>query len=170
MSNENFICLYIPNVIVCPKLAWNNSRIRLKFKGSCLKQEDKGAFTPKNVVNLFIVYELDTWSENLSTDFTLKYSFFRSVKLTKKDHPDKYKYSGYAIGFDSRSESSFTDESMGKNVIIFGADMRSSVHSDNKNKDILILGEGLTKGLDDTELAAEAKHPVNFTPLHKNFI
>ena len=59
---------------------------------------------------------------------------------------------------------------MGKNVIIFGADMRSSVQSDNKNKDILILGEGLTKGLDDTELAAETKHPVNFTQLHKNFI
>ena len=34
---------------------------------------------------------------------------------------------------------------MGKNVIIFGADMSSSVHTDNKNKDILILGEGPTQ-------------------------
>ena len=34
---------------------------------------------------------------------------------------------------------------MGKNVIIFGADMGSSVHTDNKNKDILILGEGPTQ-------------------------
>ena len=33
------------------------------------------------------------------------------------------------------------NHSMGKNVIIFGADMSSSVHIDNKNKDILILGE-----------------------------
>ena len=39
---------------------------------------------------------------------------------------------------------------MGKNVIICGADMRSSVHIDNKNKNILILGEGPTQGLDDT--------------------
>ena len=29
--------------------------------------------------------------------------------------------------------------------IIFGADMSSSVHIDNKNKDILILGEGPSK-------------------------
>ena len=30
---------------------------------------------------------------------------------------------------------------MGKNVIIFGVDMISLVHIDNKNKNILILGE-----------------------------
>ena len=46
---------------------------------------------------------------------------------------------------------------MGKNVIIFGADMSSSVHTDNKEKDILILGEEPTQGLDDTTLTAEAK-------------
>ena len=34
--------------------------------------------------------------------------------------------------------------------LFFGADMHSSVHIDNKNKDILILEEGPTKGLDDT--------------------
>ena len=43
-------------------------------------------------------------------------------------------------------------EAWGKNVIIFEADMSSPVHIDNKNKDILILGEGPTQGLDDTTL------------------
>ena len=57
---------------------------------------------------------------------------------------DKYKCSGYGIGFDSRSEFSLTDGRVGKNVIIFGADISSSVHIDNKNKYILILGEGST--------------------------
>ena len=47
---------------------------------------------------------------------------------------------------------------MGKNVIIFGADMSSYVHVDNKEKNILILGEGLTQGVDDTTLTAEAKY------------
>ena len=47
---------------------------------------------------------------------------------------------------------------MGKNVIIFGADMSSYVHVDNKKKNILILGEGLTQGVDDTTLTAEAKY------------
>ena len=57
-----------------------------------------------------------------------------------------------------------------KNAIIFGADMSSSVHVDNKGKDILILGEGLTQGLDDTTLTAEAKYPINFTQSGKRFV
>ena len=36
----------------------------------------------------------------------------------------------------------------GKNVIVFGADMSLFVHIHNKNKDILILGEGPTQGSD----------------------
>ena len=72
------------------------------------------------------------------------------LKLTKNADPDKYKCSGYGIGFNSRSEFLFIDGSFGKNVIIFWADINSSVHIDNKNKDILILGEGPIQELDDT--------------------
>ena len=50
---------------------------------------------------------------------------------------------------------------MKKNVIIFGADMSSSVHVDNKGKDFFILGEGPTQGLDDKTLMAEAKYPIH---------
>ena len=50
----------------------------------------------------------------------------------------------------------FTDGSYGKNFIIFGADRSSSAHVNNKGKDILIIGEGQTQGLDDTTLTAEA--------------
>ena len=81
LSNEKFMCTYVANVSVCPKLKWmNNTRIRLKCKGSHLKQEDKAPFTPENVVNLFIAYELDTWLRNLNTDFTFKDCLFGSVK------------------------------------------------------------------------------------------
>ena len=52
---------------------------------------------------------------------------------------------------------------MGNNVVIFGADMSSSVHVDNKGKDILILGEGLTQGLEYTTLTSEAKYPINIS-------
>ena len=72
LSNEKFTCPCIANVSVSPKRVWmNNTKIRLKFKGSCLKQEDTAPFTPNNVVNLFIVYELDSWSSDLDTDFSL---------------------------------------------------------------------------------------------------
>ena len=55
--------------------------------------------------------------------FTLNNCLFGSVKLTKNADPVKYKYSGYGIGVDSRSEFLFTDGSMGRNVITFVADM-----------------------------------------------
>ena len=44
---------------------------------------------------------------------------------------------------------------IGKTIIIFGADITSSAHIDNKGNDILILGEAPAQGLDDTTLAAE---------------
>ena len=72
-------------------------------------------------MNFFIVYELDTWSRDLNSDFTLKDCLFGGVKLVKENaDPDKYIYV-YGIYWD-------------KNVIIFGVDMSSSVHIDNKTK------------------------------------
>ena len=53
---------------------------------------------------------------------------------------------------------SFPIGEFGKNVIIFGADMSSSVHFDNKKNNILIIGEGPTQRLDDTTLTAEKKN------------
>ena len=62
------------------------------------------------------------------------------------------------------------DGSYGKNVIISGADMSSSVHVDNKARDILVLGEVPTQGLDDMTLTAEAKYPINFKQSGKIFV
>ena len=41
-------------------------------------------------------------------------------------------------------------DEVGRNVIIFGVDMSSSQHIDNKKKDILLLGKGHTQGLEHT--------------------
>ena len=114
-------------------------------------------------MHLYISDILNRWLRNSNTDFTLKNCLFGPVKLTKNADSDKYKYSGYSIRFDSHWESSFTDGSLRKNVIIFEADMNSSVHIDNKNKDILILGEGTIQELDDTTSTAETKYPITFT-------
>ena len=59
---------------------------------------------------------------------------------------------------------------MERNVIIFGADTSSYVHIDKKGKDILFLGEGLTQGLDDTTLKAEAKYHIKFAQSGKRFV
>ena len=48
--------------------------------------------------------------------------------------------------------------------------MSSSVHIDNKNKDILVLGGTPTQELHDTTLTAEAKCPNDFTQTKKKII
>ena len=42
------------------------------------------------------------------------------------------------------------EEEVFQNVLIFGEDMSSSAHIDNKTKDILVLGIGQTQGLEHT--------------------
>ena len=54
-------------------------------------------------------------------------------------------------------------------MIIFGADVSSSVHANNKTKNILILGKGFTQGLEDTMLYAEKKYSTNFTKNNTKF-
>ena len=101
-----------------PSIKWyENSNFYLIFKGSCLKQKTT-TFTPPNIIIFFVVYELDTWSRDLNSDFTLKDCLFGGVKLAKNTDPDKYVYSGYGIGFDSRSEFSLIDGSMEK-ILLF---------------------------------------------------
>ena len=126
--------------------------------------------TPNKVENIYISYMLNRWLRYLNADFTLGNCLFESLELIKNIDPDKYKYSDYGVELDPRSECLFTNGSMGRNVIIFGPDMSSSVHIDNKNKDILIPRDGPTPELDDTILTTEAKYPINFTQLGKWFI
>ena len=59
-----------------------------------------------------------------------------AVNLTKNTDIDKYQYSSYGIGFDRRSNFSFPNGGFGQNVIIFGVDMSSFAHVDNKKKDV----------------------------------
>ena len=54
-------------------------------------------------------------------------------------------------------------------LILFGPDMSSFVHLDNRKKYILILGKSATKGLDDTKLTAEKEYATNFSDQNKKF-
>ena len=56
---------------------------------------------------------------------------FGAVSLTKNADIDKYKYSGYGIGFDRHGFFSHPSGGTGRNVIIFQADMNSSAKIDN---------------------------------------
>ena len=139
------------------------TKTRVKFTESCLEQLISTC-THDKVVNIYIVYELEACSSHIS-DPTIKKCLFGAVTLTKNADIEKYGYSGYGIGFDRRSSFLFPSEGFGQNVLIFGADMSSSIHIDNKKKDILVLGRGPTQGLEST-LTTE-NYSINFTVTKK---
>ena len=74
----------------------------INFNGHYLIKIIKNISIPKKVTNLYISHTLGPQIKNTNTDFTLNNCLF--VKLTKNADPDKYKYNGYSIVFDSHSE------------------------------------------------------------------
>ena len=62
-------------------------------------KEDKITYVHGKIVNIYIVYKI---SKNLNINIypALENCLFGAVSLTKNDDIDKYKYSGYGIGFD----------------------------------------------------------------------
>ena len=166
LSNESIKPPAATNNSLNPELNYYGTKTKIKFSGNCLKQSNH-IFNHKKVVNIYIVYELAASSSHAS-DTTIKNRLFGAVNLTKNADIEKYKYSGYGIGFDRRSSLSFPSGGFGQNVLSFGADMSTSTHIDNKKKDILVLGRGPTQGLEST-LTAEKNCPINFTVTKKKF-
>ena len=136
------------------------TKTRLEFIRSCLKQ-DKNTFNHAKIINIYIVYELRKTYNNSHPN--LLDCLFEAVSITKNADIDKDKYTGYGIGFDRTGIYLLPSGRFGQNVIIFGVDMNSSVHVDNKGKDILILGKGPTQRLCEHSLTAEKMYSVNFT-------
>ena len=95
------------------------------------------------MILVVLLKRLISYSNN---DPTIKNCFFGAVTLTKNADIDRYRYSAYGIGFDRRPSFSFPGGGFGQNIIIFGAEMNSSIPIDNKGKYILILGKGPTQG------------------------
>ena len=103
-----------------PILNYYGTKARVKLTRSCLKPNI--SYTHGKIVNICIVYKLGAFSSNYN-DPTLKNCLFTAVTLTKNSDIEKYKYSGYGIGFDRRSSYSFPGGGFGQNIIIFGVDM-----------------------------------------------
>ena len=169
LSDEMIKCNTASNHNITPEFYYD-SKQRVEFNGNCLKQ-DKVTYNLGTIVNIYIVYEISK-NYNISSYPTLENCLFGAVSLTKHADIDQYKYSGYGIGFDRKAEFSFGngfDNGFGRNCIIFGVDMSSSVHVDNKKKKFLILGKGPTQRLAGTILTAEKLYLINFTENNKEF-
>ena len=165
LSEESIKPPTTSNKFFNPSLDFVGNKLRVKFSGDCLKEE-KTTFNHGKTVNISIVYEIEK-SFNISSYPTIENSLFVAAKLTKHIDIDQYKYSGYGIGFERKGFFS-TGNEIEKNVTILGVNMSLSTRNDNRKKDILILGKGLTQGLEHT-LSAEKLYSINFTNKKKYF-
>ena len=82
---------------LAPALSYFGNKTRVKFDGSCLKQ-DKITFIHGKIVNICIAYEINLWDRGYDDYPTLENYLFAAVKLVKNVDIDKYSRQG--IGFD----------------------------------------------------------------------
>ena len=136
MSDKRLDSIAASNYKITPELSFFGTKTRVEFNGSCLKQ-DKVTYNYEKIVNTYIVYEISK-NYNISSYPTLENCLFGAVSLTKNADIYKYKYSGYGIGFDRYGEFSFGN-GLGKNCIIFGADLSNSSLHDNDKKMIFLF-------------------------------
>ena len=130
------------------------------------------------MVNIYIVYKLDPLASTRDKSFTIQNALFGAMQITKNaTDNDKNNYKGYGICFDERSEFGHTITEGGsthttdtRNVLIFGADMSSSVHATNRANHIYLMGTVLMQGINDTTIYAEKNFYRSFTDFGKKFV
>ena len=166
LSNERINSIKTPNHSITLNLDYYGTKTRVKFNGSCFKQ-DSVTFNHGKVVDIYNCYEISK-SINISKYPTLENCLFGAISLTENAVINKYKYSGYGIGFDRHWSFSTPGIGLEQNAIIFGVDKSSSTKIDNRKKDILILGKGSIQGLEHT-LSAAKMYSINFTEHNKKF-
>ena len=151
LSDENIISTTTSTDKSAMKTIYDNTKTKVRFNGDLLR-ENQVTYNHGPLANIYIVYERtpDTKTSNI----TLENCLFGAIKLTMNADVDKYKYSGYGIGFDSRGSFSHPNGD-GRNAIIFGADLRRSVHANNKVNNVLVLGKTFIQGINGTTIYAK---------------
>ena len=147
LSEERINSITASSYKVTPQLSYYGTKTRIEFNGRCLKQGSV-TFNHGKAVNVCIVYEINKCI-NITNYLTLESCLLGAVRLTKNSDIDKYKYSGYSIGFDRKGFYSIVDV-VGRNKIIFEIDMSLSTHIDNNIKKILYLVKCPKQGLEHT--------------------
>ena len=99
------------------------------------------------------------------------------MEIAKKNDTSKYNYKGYGICFDEGgtfshriTEGGGTHTTLGRNVIIFGADMSFSAHATNRVNNIYVMGDGLIQGINDTTIYVEKNYYRNFMDPGKKYV
>ena len=140
----------------------NDDRMYVYLSGNHFQQNKVIIPNNDNVINIYCVYEIQPISSSRDTTFTVQNSLFGAMEITKNTDTSKYNYKGYGICFDEGgtfshriTEGGFSHTTIGRNVIIFGADMSFSAHATNRGNNIYVMGDGLIQGINGTTIYVE---------------
>ena len=114
-------------------------RIGIRFDKDLLAVEQK-----QLIANIYIVYDLDACAKTPTNNSS--WSLFGAIDIVKNSDKDKYVYRVYEIKFYSAGSWSF-DNDTARNVIILSVDNSSSIPSDNRKNNFLVLGEDAAFGI-----------------------
>ena len=155
----------------------NDGRIYAYLSGNHFQQNKVTIPNNNNVIKIYCVYELQPIASSRDTRFTVKNALFGAMQITKNADTSKYDYKGYGICFDEGSqfdhtitEGGFAHTTNARNVLIFGADMSSSIHATNRANHIYVMGRGFVQGVNDTTIYAEKNFYINVTDPGKKFV
>ena len=133
-------------------------------EGADFFQQDKSnVIAAKSTVNIYIVYKLS--AKSISSSNALKNCLFGATAVKNPNNttvPQKWQYSGYGLTFDRTGQFTHNDDSLARNIIIFGADLSTARHSTNKTQNILVLGHAFIQKINNTTIYAEGSYSPNF--------
>ena len=155
----------------------NDGRMYVYLSGNHFQQNKVIIPNNNNVINIYCVYELQPITASRSDTFTVQSALFGAMQITKNADTSKYNYKRYGICFDEGStfgytirEGNFDHTTNARNMLIFGADMSSSIHATNRANHIYLMGKGFLQGINDTTIYAEKNFYRNFTDPGKKFV
>ena len=143
-----------------PKFTYiHNSKIAVRFDRNCLKQ-DKVSFTHTNVVNVLIAYKLDLRPRDLGINFTLKDCFLELLTWLRT-----------LIHINILFHFCWFQTLILVKMLLFLVWIIVYKHiiENKKKNELLVIGEGLTQGLDNNTITAKAKYFFSFTVSKNKF-
>ena len=123
----------------------NDKRMYVYLQGSHFQQNNISTSNNdhvinNNVINIYIVYELDPIASTRDDTFTVQNALFGAMRITENFNTSKYAYKGYGICFDEGGMFSEGSINNGRNVFIFGVHENSVIHSNDKANNIYVIG------------------------------
>ena len=99
------------------------------------------------------------------------------MKITKNTDSSKNNYTGYGLCFDEGGkfghtvkQGNFNRTTNAENIIIFGVDMNSSIHTTNRANNIYVMGKDFIQGTNDKTIYVEKLFHNNFTEFGVKFV